>query len=58
MSDLLIVVFVKGATLRNIGLSPITIRNIEACKTLGGPINTGYSLLNKGLSLEKQQSCP
>jgi hypothetical protein len=53
MSDLLIVVFIREATLRNTGLSPITIRNIEAYKILGGPINTGYSPLNKGSSLEK-----
>jgi len=58
MSDLLIVVFVKGATLRNIGLSPITIRNIEACRTIGRPIYTGYFPLNKELSLEKQYRCP
>jgi hypothetical protein len=55
MSDLLIVVFVKGATLRNTGVSPITALNIEACRTLGEPINTGYSPLNKGSSLENQQ---
>jgi hypothetical protein len=55
MSDLPIVVFVKRATLRNTGLSPITVRNIEACRTLGRPINTGYFPLNKGSSLENQQ---
>ena len=51
--DLLIVVFIKGATLRNTGLSPITIRNIKAYRILEGPINPSYSLLNKGLLLEK-----
>jgi hypothetical protein len=33
----------------------IFVRNIEACRTLGRPIYTGYSPLNKGSSLEKQQ---
>jgi hypothetical protein len=44
----------QGATLRNTGLSPITIRNIEACRTIGTPIYTGYFPLNKKSSLEKQ----
>jgi hypothetical protein len=34
---------------------PIFVRNIEACRTLGRPIYTGYSPLNKESSLEKQQ---
>ena len=55
MSDLLISRICQGATLRNTGLSPITVRNIEACRTMGRPIYTGYFPLNKGSSLEKQQ---
>jgi hypothetical protein len=34
----------------------IFVRNIEACRTLGRPIYTGYSPLNKGSSLENQQN--
>ena len=34
---------------------PIFVRNIEACRTLGRPIYTGYSPLNKESSLENQQ---
>jgi hypothetical protein len=56
MSDLLISRICQGATLRNTGLSPITVRNIEACRTLGWPIYTGYSPLNKGSSLENQHN--
>jgi hypothetical protein len=33
----------------------IFVRNIEACRTLGGPIYTGYFPLNKRSSLENQQ---
>jgi hypothetical protein len=55
MSDLLISRIYQGATLRNTGLSPITVRNIEACRTLGRPIYTGYFPLNKESSLENQQ---
>jgi hypothetical protein len=33
---------------------PIFVRNIEACRTLGRPIYTGYSPLNKESSLENQ----
>jgi hypothetical protein len=54
MSDLLISHICQGATLKNTGLSPITVRNIEACRTMGRPIYTGYFPLNKGSSLEKQ----
>ena len=31
------------------------VRNIEACRTLGRPMNTGYFPLNKGISTEKPQ---
>jgi hypothetical protein len=55
MSDLLISRICQGATLRNTGLSPITVRNIEACRTMGRPIYTGYFPLNKESSLENQQ---
>jgi hypothetical protein len=34
---------------------PIFVRNIEACRTQGRPIYTGYFPLNKGSSLENQQ---
>jgi hypothetical protein len=56
MSDLLISRICQGATLRNTGLSPITVRNIEACRTMGRPIYTGYFPLNKESSLENQQT--